>query len=279
MYRLYFLRLDEDRAYELLDRTLDLLDEGRKVRYQGRRHAGARIPKDSIYGDAFSKLVLSKYFMIGSGVHEKEVFEQFMDRLTIETFESGIGSTKDMSASPAYFDMSRYQALLDDEKSYRRAQSIWLDTDMYGKPHLPDTSQAYGGIEFNISHSYDMVAVCVSDRNVGIDIQKTDKKGGSDYMRIAKRFFTENEYDRLCDIEAERDRKNTFYKMWTVKEAVLKMDGRGLSVPPSEFDIYEDVGHYLGHICETHTSGLYLDKAYGPLAPKDLYINTVCEEL
>ena len=56
-----------------------------------------------------------------------------------------------------------------------------------GKPRL----LKYLNFFYNISHSGDYAICAVSDSEVGVDIQKIRKPD----MRIAKRYFTEDEYN------------------------------------------------------------------------------------
>lgn len=87
----------------------------------------------------------------------------------------------------------------------------------YGKPYLPD----FPDVHFNISHSGEYVACVVSDKPVGIDIQKIEEYKSD----IAKRVCNENE---LKQIECSLDKASEFIKLWTQKEAVLKMHGTGI---------------------------------------------------
>jgi 4'-phosphopantetheinyl transferase len=55
-------------------------------------------------------------------------------------------------------------------------------------------------------------------------------------LKIAKRFFTKNERDY---IEKSENPNKTFYEIWTKKEACIKHNGKGLSVPLNSFDVME----------------------------------------
>ena len=88
----------------------------------------------------------------------------------------------------------------------------------YGKPYLPD----YPDVHFNISHSGEYVACAVSDKPIGIDIQKISEYNSD----VAKRVCNGNE---LAQIEKSSDKAYEFTKLWTQKEAVLKMYGTGIA--------------------------------------------------
>ena len=88
----------------------------------------------------------------------------------------------------------------------------------YGKPYLLN----YPHVHFNISHSGEYVACAVSDKPVGVDIQKI----GEYNCDVAKRVCNEKELEQ---IENSLDKASEFTKLWTQKEAVLKMYGTGIA--------------------------------------------------
>lgn len=90
------------------------------------------------------------------------------------------------------------------------------------KPYFDNKSN----LHFNLSHSKDYAAVAVSDNEVGIDIeQKRDVN-----LKIAKRFFTENE----CDYIKSTD---DFFRIWVLKESFIKAIGKGLACPLNSFEV------------------------------------------
>ena len=94
----------------------------------------------------------------------------------------------------------------------------YISYGRYGKPYLRDYSNAH----FNISHSGQFVACAVSDRPIGVDIQEIVS-----YRRnVVKRIFSPEE---ISQIESRPDRSAEFTRLWTQKEAYLKMLGIGFS--------------------------------------------------
>ncbi len=87
----------------------------------------------------------------------------------------------------------------------------------YGKPYLRD----YPNVHFNISHSGQYVACAVADCPVGIDVQVI----GAYRPDVAARVCNEEE---LAGIEASVNPATEFTKLWTRKEAYLKMLGCGI---------------------------------------------------
>jgi phosphopantetheinyl transferase len=81
-----------------------------------------------------------------------------------------------------------------------------------GKPYLEDRSQF-----ISISHSKDAVLVGFNETPIGVDIEvlrEFDK-------RLIDRFFSDAEKNFIKD-------DTDFFRIWTVKEAYLKLTGEGL---------------------------------------------------
>ncbi len=90
-----------------------------------------------------------------------------------------------------------------------------------GKPYL-----AGGPFFFSLSHSGDYVLCAVSGQEVGADIQKMQQ---ADYGKLASRFFAGEECRLLEQCRSEEDRRMLFYWLWTRKEALGKLTGRGVA--------------------------------------------------
>ena len=112
-----------------------------------------------------------------------------------------------------------------------------LDTDTalayedHGKPYLINRQ-----VKFNFSHSHDYALCAVSDFEIGCDIEKT----GPAKMAVAKRFFTETEYQKLASITDQEEQRECFYRFWTLKESFLKVTGYGMRLPLNEFEVFLD---------------------------------------
>lgn len=95
--------------------------------------------------------------------------------------------------------------------------------DEFGKPFFENIN----GFYFSISHSFPFYAAAVSDRPIGIDVEKIRDVN----LNIAKRMFTENEREYIG-----KD-KIRFFEIWTKKEAYSKFTGKGLGEKFSSFDV------------------------------------------
>lgn len=98
-------------------------------------------------------------------------------------------------------------------KQLKINQKPRLGYESNGKPFFEDYPDFY----FNISHSENLIAVAVADSPVGVDIEK--KRDAN--LKIAQRFFSEREKDFVKD-------SDSFFYVWTRKEALLKKTGEGL---------------------------------------------------
>jgi len=106
-------------------------------------------------------------------------------------------------------------------------------TNEFGKPAL---DQFFGSnLQFNHSSSGNTTLLAFAEgRRVGIDIERVrqDFETGP----IAKRFFSAAEQASLFQLPPGQ-RVRGFYNCWTRKEAVIKAEGRGLSLPLDSFDV------------------------------------------
>ena len=95
----------------------------------------------------------------------------------------------------------------------------------YGEHSKPYLEQ---GPFFNISHSRRYSVLAVSENEVGIDIEMHE----SPNEKIIERCFTEDEQ------EFSKMSTENFLKIWTAKEAVLKLLGTGFSYAPKNFSVF-----------------------------------------
>jgi 4'-phosphopantetheinyl transferase len=104
------------------------------------------------------------------------------------------------------------------------AASIRLDRTCpdCGKPHGKVRAD---GAELSVTHSGDLVGVAISDRPVGLDVEKVDP--GIDVDGLAKISLADEEIASLAEDDATT-RARAFTTYWTRKEAVLKATGDGL---------------------------------------------------
>ncbi len=107
-------------------------------------------------------------------------------------------------------------------------------------------------IDFNISHAgYYVVCALGRDCKLGIDIEKYDQVE----FELLQNTMNEKQWEA---IKRSFSPGKAFYRYWTVKESVIKADGRGLSLPIADIDIHDDVA-----ICEEkkwHLTSFHFDQ-------------------
>lgn len=120
----------------------------------------------------------------------------------------------------------------------------------HGKPLLV----GHPDIHFNLSHCREAVACVVSRRPVGIDVESVGR-----YKESVARYTMNDE--ELAMIEAAERPEVAFIRLWTMKEARLKLTGEGITDDLKT--ALADSAHYRFTTTERLTQN---------------YIYTVCEE-
>ncbi|MBR6276371.1 MAG: 4'-phosphopantetheinyl transferase superfamily protein [Prevotella sp.] len=103
-------------------------------------------------------------------------------------------------------------------EEYGLTENPLLGYGEHGKPFII----GYPEIYFNLSHCREAVACAVSDHPVGIDVESVRQ------YKDSLVGFTMNEAEQRLITEAERP-EVAFIRLWTMKEARLKLTGEGIS--------------------------------------------------
>lgn len=99
-----------------------------------------------------------------------------------------------------------------------------------GKPGL-----ASGDLRFNLSHAEGVALIGFAQgREIGVDVERVRLL--TDAERVARRFFSETEYEAYTAVP-EPLKPQAFFNCWTRKEAFIKAIGEGLSCPLKSFDV------------------------------------------
>ncbi|QJR80950.1 4'-phosphopantetheinyl transferase superfamily protein [Alteromonas pelagimontana] len=114
------------------------------------------------------------------------------------------------------------------------AKSLRFTTNAHGKPELVVNPLA---LQFNLSHSRDKVVIGVAKRRaIGVDVEFVDRNRNT--KRIADHYFHPNEWSSELlqkDVEAGNDSALRFFTLWTLKEALIKAEGKGLAIALNTF--------------------------------------------
>jgi len=113
-------------------------------------------------------------------------------------------------------------------------------TGQWGKPEIAGPALDIP-LWFNLSHADGFVA-CVAARvpQLGVDVENMNRKTSHD--ELARRFFAAAEYDGLRNLPPYL-RREAFFRIWTLKEAYIKAEGKGLSIPLASFSFHFPADH------------------------------------
>ena len=96
-----------------------------------------------------------------------------------------------------------------------------------GKPSL-DPSLGRELPEFNVAHSSELALVAVSSgRVVGVDLERKQWKDSLE--DVATRYFSRGECGILRDATTTTEKADCFFSLWSMKEAILKATGEGIT--------------------------------------------------
>ena len=152
-----------------------------------------------------------------------------------------------------------------------------------GKPYILH----YPMIDFNLSHSGTKV-MCVSSSDgiaLGCDVEQIR----SGKLKVANRFFTENENRLLESLSSETEKDDIFAKLWTLKESYIKCTGEGLGRPMDTFEFFGDDGELRVRVKTdndaaadkgyVNDNGFITDTSYGFICLNDLMLNEPDKEV
>lgn len=145
------------------------------------------------------------------------------------------------------------------------SHNIEYEYNSYGKPNIKNNPS----FSFNISHSKDIIICTVYNNAImlGCDIEKiTEYKD-----KIAKRFYTDFEYEHLKNIQDINIQTNDFFRIWTSKESYLKALGIGITTELNSFNV--QLPYNMGDIFKIND--LYLKEYF----INDNYSLTVCSDI
>jgi 4'-phosphopantetheinyl transferase len=109
-------------------------------------------------------------------------------------------------------------------------RSLAFATNEFGKPRLA----GHDRVHFNLSHCEERAVLAISDAEVGIDLER---ERPIEHVDLAKRYFHPNEVAAITASRDEAEQRRVFFVVWTLKEAVVKALGTGLSTPLDSFEV------------------------------------------
>ena len=104
-----------------------------------------------------------------------------------------------------------------------------------GKPFIKGSA-----VKFNLAHSGG-IAVYAFAKNMDIGIDTELVREMPDALKIAMRFFSEEEVKEISELSEDKIIE-AFFNCWTRKEAFIKAVGEGLSFPLKDFTVTLKLG-------------------------------------
>jgi 4'-phosphopantetheinyl transferase len=149
---------------------------------------------------------------------------------------------------------------IEDQKRYAAARYLLrklfsdqgypadFDNNSYGKPFLKN------GPEFNFTHANRYIVLAYSkEGSVGVDIEDIRPL----QIDLLRRYVSDQEWETM---RASDNAEKQFLTYWTAKEAIMKADGRGLSIPIENIHLSGSTA--LLENREWHLSILDIDENY-----------------
>ena len=145
---------------------------------------------------------------------------------------------------------------------------------LHGKPALDfglDSS-----LRFNLAHSGRLLVCAVSlNREVGVDIELI--KSFPDQDGVAKGVFTLRERAALAEVDGP-EKDLLFFQFWTRKEAYIKADGQGFTLPVNQIEIGRSPGESPRLVGEGDGQGQNGSWSIVDFSPGDQYAGALAVE-
>ena len=109
-----------------------------------------------------------------------------------------------------------------------KPNQVQFQYNEFGKPSLSEQHQS--SLSFNLSHSVQWGVLAVAKQmDVGVDVENIDIE--LRFSQLASSYFNDQEKFSLGQYSTIRKRRG-FYRLWTRKEAQLKLLGAGFTISP-----------------------------------------------
>ena len=135
-----------------------------------------------------------------------------------ESENTRLGGMKNQTAKEE--SLSALLALKTITESLNDTFDMTVLRESNGKPYFANSS-----MKFSLSHSCGLSVAVLSDTPIGIDIEHIDKS--RKIYSLADKYFSAEEIDLLNKSLSPYE---DFYRIWTKKEAVSKINGEGISM-------------------------------------------------
>ena len=115
--------------------------------------------------------------------------------------------------------------LLDKAIKDRGFDDYEIELSENGKPRIKER----GDVFFNISHSGEMVCLGISDKEIGVDVEKVKHFRES----LINYVFMPQDQELAKELAmSESNMDKVYTRLWTIKESIMKHTGKGISLGP-----------------------------------------------
>lgn len=132
-------------------------------------------------------------------------------------------------------------------------ESVGFEVDKFNKPKIRNQEN----IHFNTSHSGEWLVFAFSGNPCGIDVERINRD--FDYKSVLEMSFHPDEIDF---IEKSIQPINQFFKIWTIKESILKAEGTGLMDNLNELNTLQDFAKLPSNTDPWYTKSLLIEGDY-----------------
>jgi 4'-phosphopantetheinyl transferase len=108
----------------------------------------------------------------------------------------------------------------------------------HGRPRIAAADAGEAGLDYSVTHTGELLLLAyVTHGLVGIDVEAADRRLGT--ARLTRYALTPAEA-ALVSAAPRANQAAVFCRLWTRKEALVKLTGHGLAVPLSSVDVIAD---------------------------------------
>ncbi len=169
-----------------------------------------------------------KYYITEMSSFSDEKQKEFFDFLDKEKKGEYLSASNENRKKSILLSQGFAKEKIAEEFSLEKKDIVFSVTER-GKPYCRSHREIY----FSLSHSGDFIALAISDRDVGIDIEKIRQAKET----LVKRVCCENEISAIFSSENPDE---TFTEIWTKKEAYLKALGTGIDRELTSIDTTDE---------------------------------------
>lgn len=179
--------------------------------------------------------------------NSKKKYEIFLEYLSLNSDLFNYLNEEDFFKSEQYIFLNDAKRYLITRAFLKKIIAVKLKLDAskisytygkYKKPFLRSENNLRK-INFNLSHSREYLAICTSlTSEVGVDIEFIEKSNNIDLLK--NQIFSDYELEIFSNLKTVEDKTSYFYRIWAIKESILKGIGVGLFYPPNMLSVFSE---------------------------------------